>query len=335
VLRQRQTRQAQARYRTWTRDEWRIHDVEGNQVTFVDSGKNPLGEVPVVVVYNRPSSRYGFLGQSLLYDIARLNIAILNLDSLIDESVYQSVLNILVIGRQPDEREELVTGPNNVLEYAGDRPPYFLSPSTAPIAFMEDRIQRFREEIYRLAKLGGGLGLEPRSAPSGVALAFEFNETNAVLAERADELENAEQGVHRLWYKWLDADFRGLIDYPDDFAVQSFQEELQLVTAGKQAIRSPLFRKELEKRAARRLLRNAAPDLIDEIGREVDFIPEAVESFTGPVFYDPLAQAIKQPTDPNPIGQLGQLLEQMRGIQPGSTPPNPEAEAEQPTEPPS
>jgi hypothetical protein len=299
-----------ARYRTWTRTEWAIHEVRGDTVLLVDQGVHGLGEVPVVPVYNRRSARYPFLGQSLIADIAKLNVGILNMDSMIDEAVYQQVLNILVIGRQPQDAEEIIIGTNNVLEYSGDRPPYFLSPSTAPTAFMEDRTQRLREEIYRLAKLGGGLGLEPRAAPSGVALAFEFNETNAVLAERADELENAESAAHRLWHKWLRSEWRGAIDYPDDFSVQSFLEELQMITTGGDAIRSPTFRRTLEKRAAKRILRNTEKEVLERVDQEIDFIPEIIKTFSGPIFFDPLTQDVRQPGAPGPIGAYGAMVQQ-------------------------
>lgn len=310
-------RTSRARYRTWTRTEWAIHEVRGDNVACVAYGEHGLGEVPVVPVYNRRSARYPFIGQSLISDISKLNIGILNIDSMIDEAVYQQTINILVIGRQPTDADEIIIGTNNVLEYSGDRPPYFLSPSTAPVAFMEERIARMREEIYRLAKLGGGLGLEPRGSPSGIALAFEFNETNAVLAERADELERAEREIHRLWHRWFGIDWDGAVDYPNDFSIQSFLEELQIVTVGGDAIRSPTFRRALEKRAARRILRNADAETLSQIEREIDFIPEMIRSFSGPVFYDPILQEIRLPGMPNPIGALREMAE---GAQQGAEP---------------
>lgn len=304
-------RPTRARYRTWTRDRWVVHEVDKDRVTLVAEGRHNLGQVPLVPVYNRRYSRYPFVGQSLISDVSLLNTEILNLDSLINEAVYQSVINILVLGRQPQDSEEIIIGANNVLEYAGDKPPYFLTPSTAPLAYMESRIQGMREEIYRLAKLGGGLGLEPRSVPSGVAAAFEFNETNKVLAERGDELESAEDSIHDLWYRWMGAQRHGVIDYPDDFSVQSFEEELRLATQTKQSLRSPTARREMEKRVAKRILHNVSEETMARIIFETDVVPESVESFTGPVYYDPMTQQVKQPgTDSAPVGVLGQLYEE-------------------------
>lgn len=301
-----------ARYRTWTRDEWIVHEIKGQQVKEIDRGSHPLGEVPVVPFYNRRGARYPFVGESLLYDIGRLNVEILNQDSLIQEAVYQQTLNILVMGRQPDSEEEIVIGANNVMEYSGDKPPYFLSPSTAPVVFMEDRIQRMQQEIYRLAKLNGGAGTQPQSYQSGVALSFGFNETSAMLAEHADEFEESETNIHRLWMKWLGTSWSGTIDYPNEFDTASFQDDLQIVTTSKQAMRSPTFIKTLEKRAVRKILKTSDPELVQEIEREIDFIPEMVSTFTGPIYFDPMRQAVNnpQPTG-SPVGVYGDLVQEL------------------------
>ena len=265
------------RYITWTRTHWYVHEIQEGRSSLTRSGRHNMGIVPVILVYNRETARNDFIGQSLISDIADLNQSIMNLDSLIDESIYQSVLSILVMGRQQDTRQSVTLSAKKVLEYDGDRPPFFISPSTAPLSFMEDRITRFSESINRLAKLGGGLGLQPRSVPSGVALSFEFNETNSVLSERADQLEAAEYKIHTLWYYWLGGEFHGTIDYPDDFEVKSFNEELNLLTAGQGVIRSGTYQREMEKRVAARILKSENEDIREQVNREIDAQPSQYE----------------------------------------------------------
>ncbi len=300
-----------ARYRTWTRNEWVVHDIVGDQVKVVGQGTHDLGEVPVAVVYYRKLSRYPFIGQSLLSDIALLNKDIMNLDSLISEAIYQQTINILVMGRQPLQKKEEVLGPDNILYYTGDRAPYFISPSTAPVSFMEQRIVGLRDEIYRLAKLGGGLGLQPQSVPSGVAAAFEFNETNKMLTERADELQNAEALIQALWFRWMHQEPQGQVDYPDDFSVQSFQEQLQFVRDAKTSVRSPTFKREIEKQAVKHMLPHADEETLDRIIREIEVVADSIDSFSGPVYYDPITQEVKAPSQQQPgavVGPLASLL---------------------------
>lgn len=299
---------AHAVYRTWTRTHWAVHEVKGDQVTCLGSNAHPVGRVPVSTVFYKKMARNPELGLSLLHDIVRLNKTLLNIDSLIDEAVYQQTINILCMGRQPTDEDEIRIGTNNVLEFSGDRAPFFLTPSTAPVSFMESRIQGIREEIYRSAKLGGGMGLEPRSAASGVVAAFDFNESNRTLADHAEAIQSGERHAHEDYFRWQNSDFRGMIDYADDFAVESFDEELRKITTAGSAIRSPTLRRELEKRAADRLLPNVDPKVKQQVKEEIDFIPEMISTFSGPIFHDPVSQQVKMPQDPNPIGRLGDIV---------------------------
>lgn len=302
-------RPRRALYRTLTRAGWFLHEVSDDRVTLKDQDTYDLGVVPVVTVYNRPRARTPIIGLSDVQDIVGINQDILNLDSLIVEAIYQQVLNILVMKRQPTPgQKEIIIGPENVLEYFGDNPPFFITPSTAPLQYMEARIQGLQGEIYRLAKFSGGNALDVRPVPSGLAQTVEFNETDRALAEKAEELQNAEWQMHYLWFLWKGSIFDGTIDYPDTFQVQSFLEELQQITQAKQAIRSDRFTREMEKRCVRRMLPNVPQDVLDDIEREIDIIPPSISSFSGPVWYDPITQEVKAPTDTRPIGVLGEVL---------------------------
>jgi len=275
-------------YRTWTRDQWFVHKVEDGHVEELNSGPHPVGEVPVVPVYNKRLSSYPFLGQSLISDISRINISILNWSSLIDEEIYQKTLNILAIQRQSTDKAEISIGSDNVLEWDGGAAPFFLTPSSDPGSFIATMIDRCREEIYRLAKLGGGLGLvSPQNVPSGTAQAFEFNETNRTLAERADEIESAENAIHRMWHRWLGLDWQGVVDYPEDFSVESFADELEIAMKAKQQVRSPTFKREVEKKIARKMMHNVNPMMQNVFGLEIDLLPELVIGPFGPMYFTP------------------------------------------------
>jgi hypothetical protein len=121
------------------------------------------------------------------------------------------------------------------------------------------------------------------------------------------------------------------VDYPDDFAVQSFQEELSEITQASTAIRSPRFRRELEKQFARRRMNNAQKEVVGEIEKEIDFIPDAVSTFGGPIFYDAMTQEVKQPGQGDPIGNLAEMLDKLQeeyGVEPPPDPNSPDVKAE-------
>ena len=69
-------------YKIWFRDSWTLIDSDGK---VVNSGENPLGEVPIVPVLNRKKKSNPMQGISALNDIAYLNKRIFNLGSLIDQ----------------------------------------------------------------------------------------------------------------------------------------------------------------------------------------------------------------------------------------------------------
>lgn len=265
-------------YKTWTRDHWYLHKVEADEALLVQEGDHPCGMVPVVPIYNNRFARFNFFGQSLISNISDINVAIYNWSSLTDEEIYQKCLNILVVQKGiGTEENEIIIGSNNVLEWDGASPPFFLSPATDPGAFIQNTIREAREEITRLAKLGGGMSIDVQTSKSGVAHAFEFNETNRTIAEKADELERAEDKIHYLYHKWLNSEWRGVIDYPDNFSVESFDTELNLALAAKQVVRSPTFARELEKRVVKKVLHNVEEELLQIIEKEIDTTEEFSE----------------------------------------------------------
>jgi hypothetical protein len=311
-------------YRTWTRKNWTLHRVEGDKVEEVAGGTHSLGLVPVVSLYYRRSPRYPFGGLSLVQDISTLQQRILNLDSLIDTSCAEQTLSILVLGHQSVQGEEVVIGENNALEVGPNSiAPYFITPSQGPLQFMEQRIQLLAQEIYRLSKFGGGFGLEPKAVAPTTA-AYEFNLTNRALADFADNIQSAENQLHAIWFRWMQQEFRGTIDYPDDFSIQSFLEDLQTITQAGDAIRSPTFRRELERKIARKILGTADAELLQQVDQETSVIPDVIKTFTGPIWYDAVTQRVSTGGG-WPIGQVALALQQQEaqagGMPAGPLPP--------------
>lgn len=295
------------RYRTYERNKWSVHDVYGEHAILVDDGTHELGEVPCVIVYSSRELRLLFGGQGVAHDVVGINQQILNLDNLIDEGIYQQTLSILVMGKQPIEGEEIVLSEQNVLEVSiGSFPPFFLSPPTAPLQFQEQRIQVLVSEIYRVSRMGPSMAAtEAKVTPPGTA-SHEFNMTNRALAERADNFEQAEQQIHGLYYKWYDEEFRGWVNYPDDFAVRSIIEDLQTLQMAREQLRSPTAIRELEKQIIRKLLAHIDEVLVQRAEWETTVIPTIIKGFGPPQWIDELTQEIGQPGQP--IGRMGHII---------------------------
>lgn len=267
-------------YRTWTRDSWYVHQVQKDKAELVDRGNHDLEEVPLVTFNQASMMPLSPISASFIKDIGPLNLAILNWGSLIDNEAYERCLNILVMERSQQTGAEIVIGTNNALEYdKGGVPPHFLAASTAPAAFIQTMIRETVQEIYRLSRLGGLTGRMVREARSGVAYKFESHEANQALAAKADRLEAGEKRVHELHEKWLGREWRGVIDYPEEFGIESVEEEVQLLTQVKQQLRSPTLKRLLEKKSAAKLLGKVPKSTLAVVDAEIDALEEVKPTF--------------------------------------------------------
>lgn len=272
------------RYYTWTRSEWFVHEVvfkgKSNQpdISLVRAGEHELGMVPVVRYYNKRYLLDPVVGHSAISDIGKVNIAILNWCSLIDEEVYQKCLNILVMEEPADKTAGVEIGSNNVLLWSGETPPFYLAPASEPGQFMLELIDRGIQEIYRLAKLAPDTGVA-KEAQSGVAYSYEFNQTNRMLADTADQLERGEDRLHKLWALWQGLEWEGSIDYPDQFDVERLEDEVNRLSLLKQSVRSQTFKRELEKRTATRALAKVPAHVLNRVHTEIDMSPEEKPTF--------------------------------------------------------
>lgn len=118
------------------------------------------------------------------------------------------------------------------------------------------------EAIDRMSHMGGIRSIESRRL-SGVALATEFQLLNAKLAEKADNLEHAEEQIWRLYAKWQGTVFNGIVKYPDSFNIQDkYNDMVMLKTAKEAGIENPILRAEIEDKMLRILVDE---DRYDEI----------------------------------------------------------------------
>jgi hypothetical protein len=173
-----------------------------------------------------------------------------------------------------DEKSTIELSHNNILEFSQcDHQPYYLTPGETPLKLIGEWIERGKDEIYRLAKMGGSTGLlGVREATSGIAYAYEFNETNQSLAQKAEYLEQAEREVHRLIHKWMgeELDEPEVISYPREFGVEDFLMELQVLTEVRNTLSSDTAIKEAEKNLARKMFSKHPQGIRNKIEEEIE-----------------------------------------------------------------
>ena len=275
-------------YWTWTRDAWYRHVViteKGKKsiARLLDAGEHELGVVPVTRFYGKRDMLDKYIGQSFVEPIGKINVDIANSVSLLTEEIRSKVFNILVMedpnsGMDGDANGADLTqtgveiGNNNALLWAGQHQPYYLAPASDPGRFIMEWIEKSTDEIYKLATLWTDTGI--RESRSGVSYSYEFNRTNAMLADNAQLMQEGEVAVHKLYCKWLGEEWHGLIDYPDSYDVEVLEQEIQTTTSARNLVRSPSFSREMEKRVVRKVLNNATTDVLETIMDEIDTLPE-------------------------------------------------------------
>jgi hypothetical protein len=149
-------------------------------------------------------------------------------------------------------------GAGSIIQMPDDLPeglkPFLLEPNGSGIEGILSSIKHKVESIDRMSHMGGIRSIETRRL-SGVALATEFQLLNARLAEKADNLEHAEEQIWRIYARWQDAVWDGQVKYPDSFNIQDKYNDMNMLKLAKDAnIISPVLTKEVERQMLRILV---------------------------------------------------------------------------------
>lgn len=264
---------SQRRFLIWSRTDWEEWSVDDEQETAskVANGEHDLGQVPLIIFRNERAKNHRWFGSSMLRDIADINIALMNWSSLGDEEIAERCLNILTMESNGQDTPEVLSH-HNILEYmVGSKPPEYLVPGETPLELIGNWIDRAKDEIYRLSKLSGSTGLlGVREATSGIAYAYEFNETNQSLAKKAEGMEQGEIEVHRMIARWLGKEWDGSITYPREFGVDDFLQQLSLLSEARGSLTSVTAIRELEKKITAKMFARDSMELRSTIKTEIE-----------------------------------------------------------------
>ncbi|MBI5492013.1 MAG: phage portal protein [Deltaproteobacteria bacterium] len=250
--------------RIWTRDGWELWQSKDSDAVLVDAGWHGLGEVPVVNLYNKQSG-IRMAGISDIQDIADINKNIYYLCSDAKEIIENTAFPMLAVPFSKGDSLEREVGPRNILQFDPAEPnskPYWLEAPHSSLTEIREWVRHDIAEIYRIAKMGGIKASEDSGrARSAAAMELEYQQLYSTLSEKADNIEQAEAQVLRLWAKWEGKSFDGVIDYPDDFSVRDIDRDLKnAIQAQSAQVDSATFKKELQKKIAQSIL----PKLNDE-----------------------------------------------------------------------
>lgn len=258
------------RYRVWYKDRWELYEIKTEQndkkAAKIDEGEHPVGEVPIVQVVH--FSEQPMTGGSLLNDIAYVNRGVYNWCSLLDEILYRQTFSQLVMPEDPKNpisSQALGTARGLGFPPEARIAPHFISPDASQAQVLMDQIERAIEEIYRLATLSGGSGVEKDA--SGVSKAYDFTITNNTLSSKAVNMEDAELKALRIWAKWQGIADPGVsISYPREFDVIALADEIENLIK----IQTLKISKKFEGIMKRKIVDRMAPRLSEEDKKQIE-----------------------------------------------------------------
>ncbi|TCL74227.1 hypothetical protein EDC14_1004165 [Hydrogenispora ethanolica] len=254
---------------TWTDTEWSCKS-GGEEKT----GSHSLGRVPIVPLYSRPMEPGVVLPPSDFYSIARANKRLFNLCSEIDELIRNQAFAILTYPRgesqDNDELKEVITGTENMLSYDGalSNRPEFTAPPADQLQQLREERQDLIQEIYRMAELSHVTGVQEKK--SGVAKAWDFEQTNQTLSDFAQNCEQAEREIATLFELWTNTAVGFTTQYSDDFGLVDVQAELDKVSAALDLNVGGRFNVAVKKKAVFAYLNDLKDEEFDEIIQDID-----------------------------------------------------------------
>jgi hypothetical protein len=214
----------------------------------VDRTDNPYGKVMAVCVYNKRDAIPG-IGISDIADIADMQRAIFNENSEIEQIIRLSSHPSLV----KTAETQAGAGAGAIIQIPDDitpeTKPYLLQPNAQSLDSIRASIKDKVESINSMANIGS-IRTSEVARMSGVAMETEFRLLNARLAEKADQLELAEEQVLQLIAEMLGYQWDGVIKYPDSFNAHDTQNDLLLIEKAQQLTSNPKILSKLEKKLA-------------------------------------------------------------------------------------
>lgn len=120
-----------------------------------------------------------------------------------------------------------------------------------------------------------------RVQASGTAKAWDYQQTNQILADFADMVECAEKRLALLFKRWTGADFEYTCNYPNDYSIADVETEL----ANAEVAKGMAFGDEFNLEVFKKVLTSYLPELDD------DHFDELVQAYSKQQEQDKLAMA--------------------------------------------
>ena len=260
---------------------------------------NGLGFIPLICVYSQRSIVRGF-GTSDIQDIAKTQQFIYNQLSEVEQAVRLDNHPSLVKTNETQASSgagSIIAIPENL---DPGLKPYLLETSGAQISNVYEAIDHYVAAIDLMANTGSVRATAAKLL-SGVAMQTEFQLLSAKLAEKASNLELAEEQLWDIFARYQGiGDWTGEVKYQDNYGIQDKNAEYTKLQVAKSSATSPQVLAMIDQK----LMQLLGEDLsIEEAGPSSPYSQEQVDAATpAPNVTAPPTKPGANPTNPaNPF----------------------------------
>lgn len=290
------------RYTIWSPVDWQLWEIpkdkngdevgDDKEAVLINSGINPLGEIPFIWHYNLRSKTIG-IGMSDVHEVSRIDLSIIRnmsqIEQIIDFAAFPMMRKPALHVKPTDStvpQQQDDVGVEVILEFDPENPdskPDWLEAKVKePVEATADVISKKISEIYRASNIGGMTATEPSSvAQSGVAKKIDFQMLNSKLINKAKNLEATENLIIEFWLKWegLWEEYKDIvrIEREKTYDIDTVAEDLENTLTSRTIVGSMKFNELLQKQTVRQMLPGANEKELFTIDSEIE---EAVKKET-------------------------------------------------------
>jgi hypothetical protein len=259
-------------YTIWYRDRWEQWEIpdKTTKPELIDEDPNMLNEIPFIWMNNVKDLLHPQIGVSDLVDISQIVISMTQNLSCGEETIKLAgfpIMRIPKLREGEEESDEFAIGPRATSEFdpglKDSKADWMPTEIKEPIEAMVMWLDQKRDEIYRIAHLGGIHGQrksDTSGVASGLALRYEFSQLNSVLLAKSVNQTEAELAALRLWLKWQGKEelFEKMeVKRSQEFSIDEMSVALDNAITAMNRVMSKTFRE----RVQAKIVKHTLPDL--------------------------------------------------------------------------
>ena len=269
------------RYSLWYRDKVerytvrRLDKTAAEEISSETVTEHGLGRIPLVIFRAKPTSEDSVRGVSSIGNSAVAARRLFNLESEMDDHIRGQVFAVMGVPVQSTDTDigEIVGGNSNGIKVPATsrQGVHFAAPPASVAATLEKRMEVMVREIYRTENVEH-VKATGTTATSGIARAYEFNQTNRRLSDMAASFARAEEEALKLVGGMMLANGSEelTVTAPDDFSVEDLASEIAAVLEASGLDLGPTADTEMRRRLVRRIVPNLPSSVAEQIDDELE-----------------------------------------------------------------